>query len=88
MNQPALFRDEELIPWVAEWQNMPEYELEDLGPQFQLIINFACAADVEDFGKLIGQPIKPNGSRQLQSLWVPAQDIGLHVNKRYIERPQ
>ena len=80
---PLLFDEEEITPWKAEWQNMPEYNIKDLSPRFQLIMNFTCAADVEDFGKLIGQNIKPSNGRQLQSIWYPEQEIGRMVNKRY-----
>lgn len=80
-----LFSEEELTPWLAEWQNMPEYSIEDLAPQFSVIINFICAADVEDFGRLIGQNLRASNGRQLQSLWYPEQEIGRMMNKRYIE---
>ena len=80
-----LFDESELIPWIAEWQNMPEYNIRDLAPAFQVIVNFACAADVDDFGRLIGQNITARNGKQLQSVWFPEQEIGRMVNKRYIE---
>ncbi len=89
MNQEAnllLFDEEELIPWMAEWQNMPAYDIRDLAPQFQVIINFTCAGDVEDFARLIGQSVKPSDGKQMQSFWFPEQEIGRMVNKRYIDR--
>lgn len=75
-------------PWTTEWQHMPEYIHDDLAPQFQLIINFSCAADIADFAALLGQPLtaRANG-RQLQSIWYPEQEVGRMVNKRYIEEP-
>lgn len=80
----SLFSIEELVPWVAEWQNMPEFDNRDLSPQYSLIVNFACAGDLEDFAALIGQSVKPsNGARQLHSVWFPEQEIGRMVNKRY-----
>lgn len=81
----CLFSEEEIIPWRAEWQNMPEFNNADQSPQFSVIINFTCAADVEAFGVLIGQPLKASHGRQLQSLWHPEQEIGRLVNTRYIE---
>jgi hypothetical protein len=78
-----LFSDEELTPWMSEWQNMPSYVVEDLSPKFQIIVSFACEADVEDFAVLIGQRVSP-GTRQLQSVWFPEQEIGRYANKRYI----
>ncbi len=83
-----LFSSAEMIPWHAEWQDMPEYNVQDLAPQFQVIINFTCAADVEEFGKLIGQNVKANGGKQLKSFWYPEQEIGRMTNKRYIEEKQ
>lgn len=85
MSEMKLFSDEELIPWKAEWKDMPEFSHEDLAPKYQVIINFACAADVEEFGKLIGQSVKSNGTaKQMQSFWFPEQEIGRMTNKRYI----
>lgn len=81
-----LFEPIELIPWVAEWQNMPEFAIDDLAPRYQLIVNFSCEGDLEDFAALIGQRVKPNQTaRQLQSVWYPEQEIGRMVNKRYID---
>jgi hypothetical protein len=85
MSQQTLFEDIEMIPWAAEWQNMPEFSHEDLQPKFQLIINFACAGDIEDFGRAIGRDLKGrDNSRQLSSIWFPDQEIGRMMNKRYI----
>jgi hypothetical protein len=87
MSQPMLFSEEELSPWMREWQNMPEFVIEDLAPRFSIIVNFVCAGDVEDFGKMIGQKLAGNEkSRQMQSVWFPDQEIGRMVNKRYIDR--
>lgn len=85
--QVSLFSDDELSPWRHEWQNMPEFVHADLAPQFQLIVNFSCAADLEDFATLIGQRVARNGSpRQLKSIWFPEQEIGRMMNKRYRAR--
>jgi hypothetical protein len=81
-----LFEAEELSTWIAEWQGMPEYDIRDLAPKFQVIVNFSCPGDVEDFGNLIGTPLKASHGRQLQSVWFPEQEIGRIVNKRYIGR--
>lgn len=81
-SQPSLLDAVEL--YCGEWHNMPEFSHEDLAPKYQLIINFSCATDVEEFGKLIGQPIKAKSGRQLRSLWYPEQEIGRMINKRYI----
>lgn len=83
--QKGLFAEEEITPWKAEWQNMPEFSHDDLAPRFQIIINFACAEDVRAFAELIGQKINPGKGRQLQSFWFPEQEIGRMMNKRYVE---
>ncbi len=79
----SLFDDIETIPWLKEWQNMPEYDVQDLAPKYQVIINFACAEDVQDFAKLLGQSISSNGAKQMKSFWFPEQEIGRMTNKRY-----
>lgn len=81
-----LFALHEIVPWHAEWQNMPEYSHEDLAPRFQIIMNFACAADLDEFAQLIGQKISHAVGRQSKSFWFPAQEINRMTNKRYIER--
>lgn len=81
--EPLLFSEEELIPWRAEWHNMPEFSHDDLSPAFQVIVNFSCAQDVADFGAMIGQNIRANAGRQLQSVWFVEQEIGRMTNKRY-----
>ncbi len=82
--QQFLFSEEEISPWKLEWRNMPEFAIDDLEPKFSVVVNFSSAADVEDFGKAIGQKITANHeARQLQSVWFPAQEIGRIVNKRY-----
>lgn len=79
-----LFDVEDLISWAREWQNMPSFVNEDLAPKFSIIVNFACAADVDDFATLIGQRVSTNiNARQLPSIWVPSQEIGRMVNRRY-----
>lgn len=80
-----LFSEEEMIPWQKEWKNMPDYLLEDLAPKFQMLVSFACAQDVIDFGEMIGQKLNPREGRQLKSIWWPQQEIGRMVNKRFIE---
>ena len=82
---PMLFSEEDVVTWKREWQNMPEYSVEDLAPQFQVIVNFSCAEDVEAFGKLVGQTVKATVGRQLKSIWFPEQEIGRMTNKRYVE---
>jgi hypothetical protein len=81
-----LFSDEELIPWKAEWVNMPEYSLRDLTPKFQVIVSFACESDLNSFSELIEQKIGTGKGRITKSVWFPTQEIGRYANKRYIEK--
>ena len=80
-----LFDEDEIVSWRLEWQDMPEYLLQDLAPRFQIVINFICASDVESFGKILGNNIKANIGKQKKSIWYPDQEIGHMMNKRYIE---
>lgn len=41
LKKSSLFREEEITPWLAEWKNMPEYNIQDLAPKFQIIVNFS-----------------------------------------------
>jgi hypothetical protein len=82
--QPGLFRDSEVIAWKREWHDMPEYDVRDLSPKYQIIVSFACAADLEDFGTIIGHKIAASSGRQKQSIWFPEAEIGRIANKRYI----
>ena len=65
--QVALFDEEELCPWSAEWQNMPEFSLLDLSPRFSVVVNFTCASDLEAFAALLQQPISTDTGRQTKS---------------------
>lgn len=85
MSNGLLFPDDELVTWRREWQNMPEYEHENLDFRFQLLVNFACAADLEDFARAIGQTIAPRNGRVLPSVWYPDQERIAVVNLRYVD---
>lgn len=78
-----LFSAEEVIPWRAEWKNMPEFTHDDLEPKFQVLVSFACAADLAEFSKVIGQSIPPSEQRQTKSVWFPEADQVSYVTKRY-----
>lgn len=79
-----LFGLSEVIPWHAEWQDMPEYRHDDLEPKYQIIVSFTSLSDLQDFGKLIGQPVRGE-KREAASIWFPEAEIGRSANKRYIE---
>lgn len=52
-------------PW-AEWEGMPEFEQEDVSG-IRLIVHFARAESVSEFGRLIGQDVNEN----TKSIWYP-----------------
>lgn len=56
--QPTLFGDlDEFTEWKKEWQDMPEFVQNNEKPYQQIIISFDSAEDVQDFAKLIEQPL-------------------------------
>jgi len=77
--QPNLFGENE--GWKEEWQGMPEYQQENLLPEFSLRVNFACIEDLRKFGELIGQSI----TSKTQSVWFPAQARANLQGKRYVD---
>lgn len=83
-----LFDEEELTPWLKEWQGMPEFINQDLMPEFSIVVHFTSAGDVGDFAKLMGQTVNPKAGRQMQSIWFPERDTVVAKDKRYIEVPQ
>jgi len=62
-----------------EWKGMPEYEHNDLRPDSQIIISFACETDRKQFAKLIGQAISP----KTRSVWYPKQEWANMHDKEY-----
>jgi hypothetical protein len=66
--------------WREEWVGMPEYEQEDQSPKATVKVHFRDPKDIEEFSKLIGQPI--NGYRVV---WFPAAERRVFSDKRYID---
>jgi hypothetical protein len=65
-----------------EWQNMPEFVQEDLLPYRSVTINFMNDADVDEFSKLIDQPI----TKKTKFRWFPYMPSKDLINYRYIDR--
>lgn len=76
-----LFDPDALEPWRAEWVGMPEFSQEDLSPRFQLVVSFASKGDLDDFSRLIGQPL----TIRTRSVWHPSAEIGHYANKRFAD---
>ncbi|MBE0430130.1 MAG: ParB N-terminal domain-containing protein [Thermoleophilia bacterium] len=56
------------------WKGMPEFDQHDVG-QYQIIVSFRDADDVEDFAKKIGQEITIHREgRRTASIWHPAHE--------------
>lgn len=80
--QGSLFSKEEVPEkWEKEWQDMPEFKMEDKTSYKQIIVHFACQKDRDDFATLIDQKI----TYKTQSLWFPKAEIERLMNKRYID---
>lgn len=67
--------------WRKEWQDMPEFEQEDLAPHRTVFVHFRNDADVEEFEKLIGQKLTP----KQKAVWFPPKDKKTYVDKRYVD---
>ena len=80
--QHSLFNElDELVWWKKEWQNMPEYNQEDLEPIKQLIISFDSYEDYFNFGKLVDQKL----TKKTKSIWHPKLKKTTFTNLRYIQ---
>lgn len=60
---------------LAEWAGMPEYEQQNLTPHRTIFVHFKNDADVEAFGKAIGQALSP----RTKSVWFPEADEPAHL---------
>ena len=81
----VLFSEEQLVPWVAHWQNMPEYDHQDMQSKFDIVVHFATEKDVEDFLELLGQKVNRKNDRYSPSIWFPMAEIGRYANLRFVE---
>lgn len=50
-----------------EWVGMPEFKQEKQEPFAKIIVRIETEEDLEDFAKLIGQPLTP----KTKSIWHP-----------------
>jgi len=55
--------------WKKEWQDMPEFEMEDLSSFRKIVVHFRNQEDIDKFAELIGQKIT-----KAPSLWYPEWD--------------
>ena len=63
-----------------EWSHMPEFVQEKDEPYQKIIVRFASQEDVDEFARLIGQPITP----KTNSIWHPRLEHGKNAGLRWI----
>lgn len=80
VKQIDLFGEVVKEDYEKEWQEMPEFHQEDLGPWKQIIVSFKNWEDLQDFSKLLDQPI----TMKTKSLWYPEAKIDRLMDKRWI----
>lgn len=68
-------------PILDEWEGMPEFVQEKQEPFAKIIVRFRTKQDLDEFSKLIGQPLTSN----TKSIWHPYLLKGIHANKRYVD---
>lgn len=63
-----------------EWVGMPEFVQEKQEPYAKIIFRFENAQALEEFSKLIGQPL----TQKTKSAWHPQLVRGINSSKRYV----
>jgi ParB-like chromosome segregation protein Spo0J len=82
MDLENLFGDPVEDP-AAAWEGMPEYQHEDQRSEHRIIVHFASADDLQDFAKLIGQPL----TEKTKWIWHPQVERADFTDKRYAAEP-
>jgi hypothetical protein len=77
--QSLLFGEKEA--WREEWEGMPEFEQQNLLPEYSVRVNFASVEDLKRFAELIGQPLTTKTS----SIWFPVQAKADLASKVYVD---
>ena len=66
--------------WKKEWQDMHEFEMEDLSSFRKIVVHFRNQEDIDKFAELIGQKIT-----KAPSLWYPEWKKRRYADKRYVD---
>ena len=66
--------------WKKEWEDMPEFEMDDLSSFRKIVIHFRNQEDIDKFAELIGQKIT-----KAPSLWYPEWEKRRYADKRYVD---
>jgi hypothetical protein len=67
--------------WKEEWLDMPEFIQDKQEPYAKIIIRFDNEKDLNDFSKLIDQPL----NKKTKSIWFPKLIRGINSKKRYVD---
>lgn len=67
--------------WKEEWLDMPEFVQEKQEPYAKIIIRFDNEKDLNNFSKLINQPL----NKKTKSIWFPKLIRGINSSKRYVD---
>lgn len=69
--------------WRDEWQDMPEFEHEDLTPYRTVYVHFESEEDIQSFAKLVDQKVFDT----TKFIWYPKVKIWRYMDKRYVDEP-
>lgn len=67
--------------WKKEWVGMPEFDQKKQEPYQKIIVRFESKEAVDEFEKLIGQPL----TEKTKSIWHPKLSRGQNKGKQYVE---
>jgi hypothetical protein len=85
------FKESEQLPlfdnlqkdWEKEWQGMPEFIQNDIGPFKSVIVHFENRDDMDAFSKVVEQNI----TQDTASIWFPKVETEGESDKSYIDEP-
>jgi hypothetical protein len=67
---------------AEHWRGMPQFEHEDKTAWKQVIVNFRCKADLEEFSRLLNQTM----TEKTRSVWHPKAEIERYADKAYTDQ--
>jgi len=86
-NRPTRNKKKRLIDldpaWRDIWWGMPEFEMKDATPGYQITMNFMTKADVDDFAQKLGLPVTIRSN----SAWWPHQKRLKAREYEYVGKP-
>lgn len=67
--------------WKQHWQDMPDFKQDDQEPFRTLHVHFADQKSVDEFAKLISQPI----TLKTRFVWYPQMEKRSYAHQRYVD---